>query len=92
MLLKSHPGGRAGKVRGITEIHPFHDPLTGSNASESKDPRVFVATAPRPGANLRDPCRDQEMQGGDPSLKPLLRNPVKASSSPLWSREICWCL
>ena len=81
MSVNPHPGGRAGKVGGIAEIHPFHDPLPGSNPFEASDPRVFVATAPRPGANLCDPCRDQEMHGGDPSLKASLRIPVKVSPS-----------
>jgi len=52
--------GASGKIEATSGIRDFCDPLPGSNSSISSFPRVFVATAPRPGATIRDPYRDQE--------------------------------
>lgn len=81
-LLNMHPEGRAGKFGSVTVIHLFRDPLPGSNPSEIEDPRVFVAIAPPPGANFREPCRDQESNGGDPFPKVIALRPEDSGTLP----------
>ena len=59
-LLDWHPERRARNAVVTPDVHAFSDPLPGSNTLFYKVPRVFVAIAPRPGATISDPCRDQE--------------------------------
>jgi hypothetical protein len=59
---------------------------SGVEYSRYKDPRVFVAVAPRPGAKLSDPCRDQESgEKKTESLKTLGWKPVaRTPKQPGW--------
>jgi hypothetical protein len=70
-----HPERRAGNAVVTPDFHVFSDPLPGSNTPVYKVPRVFVAVAPRPGANLSDPYRDQESTPQYQSLKALALSP-----------------
>ena len=71
--MNSHPERRARTVGHASHCHAFCDPLPGSNLATYKDPRVFVADAPRPGAKIFDPLRDQESKCGYRILKGIAR-------------------
>ena len=59
VLFYLHPERRASDAGCASEVRTLCDRLTGSNLSMDQVPRVFVAIAPRPGATISDPCRDQ---------------------------------
>ena len=70
-VLDWHPERRARSAVVTPDFPAFSDPLPGSNTPVCARPRVFVAIAPRPGANFSDPCRDQESSDEIESLQAL---------------------
>jgi hypothetical protein len=86
-LLDWHPQRCARNVGVTTDSHALSDPLPGSNTPVCKVLRVFVAAAPRPGANLSDPCRDQESGRTDAESFKALRHSLQGDGGR-WKRPL----